>query len=103
MVSNLNKLIIPIYIFDLTIYMTRSDDTTIYKCFLTFQFRFASWTDMILISIGITGAICGGISLPFMIVLFGTLAKTFVTNDFNETQICDAKYFPQCCSDNGTS
>ena len=83
--------------------MTRSDDTTIYKCFLPFQFRFASWTDMLLISIGITGAICGGISLPFMIVLFGTLAKTFVTNDFNETQICDAKYFPQCCSDNGTS
>lgn len=63
-------------------------------------FRFASTNDKILMAIGILGALIGGCSLPVMIVLFGDLANSFVTNDLDPNQVCN--FVPPDCCNNGT-
>ena len=63
---------------------------------LLFQFRFSSVQDKCFIGLGILAAMLGGSTLPVMIVLFGDLAKTFVSNGLNTTEICQS--IPSCCS-----
>ena len=41
----------------------------------------------------------GGCSLPVMIVLFGDLANTFVTRDYDINEVCN--YVPKECCQNG--
>jgi len=41
-------------------------------------------------------AMCGGCTMPVMVVLFGDLTNAFVTNGINPATICES--LPQCCS-----
>ena len=62
----------------------------------SFQFRFASRSDLALISTGILAAFLGGCSMPIMIVLFGDLANAFVSNELDAAgQVC--KGYGECC------
>ena len=65
-----------------------------------FQFRFASRKDKVMIWVGIVAAMLGGCSLPVMIVLFGGLADTFVTRDFDTNEVC--QYVSKSCCSNNT-
>ena len=49
-----------------------------------------------MICIAIIAAVCGGCTLPVMIVLFGDLTNAFVTNGIDLSLICD--FLPQCCT-----
>ena len=62
-----------------------------------FQFRFSSCQDRLLIFVAMFAAICGGCTLPVMIVLFGDLTNAFVTNGIDLSLVCD--FLPQCCTD----
>ena len=62
-------------------------------------FRYASKTDKILMGIAIISAMIGGLSIPCMIILFGDLANTFVSNDLNN-DVCN--YAQGCCTANLT-
>ena len=58
--------------------------------------------DKVMIWVGIVAAMLGGCSLPVMIVLFGELADTFVTREFDRNEICRGNYVSKFCCDNGT-
>ena len=76
-----------------------SDEYSIFA----FQFRFSSAQDKILLALGILAAMCGGCTLPMMIILFGQLANAFVTNGLNKiTEIgdCFCSIQPTCCQNN---
>ena len=62
-------------------------------------FKYASRTDKILILIAIISSMIGGLSIPCMIILFGDLANSFVSNDLNK-DLC--QYAIGCCSANLT-
>ena len=50
-------------------------------------FRFATVQEIILIVIGVIAAITGGCSMPVMIILFGQLADTFVSQARNSSSL----------------
>ena len=67
-----------------------------------FQFRFSSAQDKILLALGIIAAMCGGCTMPVMIMLFGELTNAFVTNGRNMTEITEifCGVQPTCCQIN---
>lgn len=61
-------------------------------------FAFSNGQDKFLIFLGICAAMCGGLTLPVMITLFGDLTNTFVTNGFNST--CQKNSSSSCDQEN---
>ncbi|XP_040579247.1 ATP-dependent translocase ABCB1 isoform X1 [Lepeophtheirus salmonis] len=64
-------------------------------------FSYATRSDLIFIGIGILAALIGGLSLPFMIMLFGELTDTFILSNPLSSDICLIEN-GTCCSNNGT-